>query len=149
MIALLQRVNYAGVTVSGNTIARIDRGILAFIGYEKGDTREMSHKMFDRILRYRIFGDENDKMNLSVSDIGGRVLLVSQFTLAAETSRGNRPGFDPAMPPEEAREMYEDLVSYARIKAPGTESGEFGADMKVALENDGPVTFLLRLDPPR
>ena len=149
MIALLQRVNYAGVTVSGNTIARIDRGILAFIGYEKGDTREMSHKMFDRILRYRIFGDENDKMNLSVSDIGGRVLLVSQFTLAAETSRGNRPGFDPAMPPEEAREMYEDLVSYARIKAPGTESGEFGADMKVALENDGPVTFLLRLAPPR
>ena len=145
MIALLQRVNHAGVTVSGNEIARIDRGLLVFIAFERGDTLEKSRKMFDRIMRYRVFGDENGRMNLSVRDTGGRVLLVSQFTLAAETSRGNRPGFEPAMPPEEAREFYEDLVSYARITEPDTAFGEFGADMKVALENDGPVTFLLRL----
>ena len=144
MIALLQRVSHAGGTVSGSMIAHIDRGLLVFIGFERGDTADRSHRLFDRIMRYRVFGDENGRMNLSVRDIGGRVLLVSQFTLAAETSRGNRPGFDPAMPPDEARELYEDLVSYAGSTVPGTAFGEFGADMKVTLENDGPVTFLLR-----
>ncbi len=145
MQALLQRVNYARVSVEGREVGAIEKGILVFIGLEKEDTYEKCCRMFDRILKYRIFYDDNEKMNLNVEQVGGNVLMVSQFTLAANTSSGNRPGFDPAMPPQEAEVLYTRLMEYARVKKPEVKEGIFGADMKIALENDGPVTFLLKI----
>ncbi len=145
MQALLQRVNYARVSVEGREVGAIEKGILVFIGLEREDTYEKCCRMFDRILKYRIFYDDNEKMNLNVEQVGGNVLMVSQFTLAANTSSGNRPGFDPAMPPQEAEALYNRLMEYARVKKPEVKEGIFGADMKIALENDGPVTFLLKI----
>ncbi len=145
MIALLQRVNFAKVVVDGNVVGSIDKGILVFLGLEKNDTEQMCKKMFDKILKFRMFYDENDKMNLNVGQVNGNVLIVSQFTLATNTNSGNRPSFDPAMPPSEAKVIYDKFMEYAKNTLPSVEHGEFGADMKVSLENDGPVTFILKI----
>lgn len=144
MLALLQRVNYAKVVVDGKITGQIDKGILAFIGLEKGDDEAKCKRMFDKIVKYRMFYDENEKMNLNVEQVSGSILLVSQFTLAANTAAGNRPSFDPAMAPHDAKVLYEKFTSYAHTKFPRVEEGVFAADMKVTLENDGPVTFMLK-----
>lgn len=144
MLALLQRVNFAKVVVDGKVTGQIDKGILAFIGLEKGDDESKCKRMFDKIVKYRMFYDENEKMNLNVEQVSGSILLVSQFTLAANTASGNRPSFDPAMAPSEAKVLYEKFIAYAHSKFPRVEEGIFAADMKVNLENDGPVTFMLK-----
>ena len=144
MLALLQRVNFAKVVVDGKVTGQIDKGILAFIGLEKGDDEAKCKRMFDKIVKYRMFYDENEKMNLNVEQVSGSILLVSQFTLAANTASGNRPSFDPAMAPSEAKVLYEKFTSYAHSKFPRVEEGIFAADMKVNLVNDGPVTFMLK-----
>lgn len=144
MLALLQRVNFAKVVVDGKVTGQIDKGILAFIGLEKGDDEAKCKRMFDKIVKYRMFYDENEKLNLNVEQVSGSILLVSQFTLAANTASGNRPSFDPAMAPSEAKVLYEKFTSYAHSKFPRVEEGIFAADMKVTLENDGPVTFMIK-----
>ncbi|CCX91486.1 d-tyrosyl-tRNA(Tyr) deacylase [Succinatimonas sp. CAG:777] len=144
MLALLQRVNFAKVVVDGKVTGQIDKGILAFIGLEKGDNETKCKRMFDKIVKYRMFYDENEKLNLNVEQVSGSILLVSQFTLAANTAPGNRPSFDPAMAPSEAKVLYEKFTSYAHSKFPRVEEGIFAADMKVTLENDGPVTFMIK-----
>lgn len=144
MLALLQRVNFAKVVVDGKVAGQIDKGILAFIGLEKGDNETKCKRMFDKIVKYRMFYDENEKLNLNVEQVSGSILLVSQFTLAANTASGNRPSFDPAMAPSEAKVLYEKFTSYAHSKFPRVEEGIFAADMKVTLENDGPVTFMIK-----
>lgn len=144
MLALLQRVNFAKVVVDGKVTGQIDKGILAFIGLEKGDNETKCKRMFDKIVKYRMFYDENEKLNLNVEQVSGSILLVSQFTLAANTASGNRPSFDPAMAPSEAKVLYEKFTSYAHGKFPRVEEGIFAADMKVTLENDGPVTFMIK-----
>lgn len=144
MLALLQRVNFAKVVVDGKVTGQIDKGILAFIGLEKGDNETKCKRMFDKIVKYRMFYDENEKLNLNVEQVSGSILLVSQFTLAANTASGNRPSFDPAMAPNEAKVLYEKFTSYAHSKFPRVEEGIFAADMKVTLENDGPVTFMIK-----
>lgn len=144
MLALLQRVNFAKVVVDGKVTGQIDKGILAFIGLEKGDDEAKCKRMFDKIVKYRMFYDENEKLNLNVEQVSGSILLVSQFTLAANTASGNRPSFDPAMAPSEAKVLYEKFTSYAHSKFPRIEEGIFAADMKVTLENDGPVTFMIK-----
>ncbi|MBQ2382385.1 MAG: D-tyrosyl-tRNA(Tyr) deacylase [Succinivibrio sp.] len=145
MLALIQRVNYAKVVVDGAPTGEIEKGILAFIGFEKGDDEAKAKKMFDKLLKYRIFYDENEKMNLNLVQVDGAILLVSQFTLAANTAQGNRPSFDPAMPPSEAKELYDKFITYAHNTYQKVQKGQFGADMKVSLENDGPVTFMLKM----
>lgn len=144
MLALLQRVNFAKVVVDGKVTGQIDKGIVAFIGLEKGDNETKCKRMFDKIVKYRMFYDENEKLNLNVEQVSGSILLVSQFTLAANTASGNRPSFDPAMAPSEAKVLYEKFTSYAHSKFPRVEEGIFAADMKVTLENDGPVTFMIK-----
>ena len=144
MLALLQRVNFAKVVVDGKVTGQIDKGILAFIGLEKGDNETKCKRMFDKIVKYRMFYDENEKLNLNVEQVSGSILLVSQFTLAANTASGNRPSFDPAMAPSEAKVLYEKFTSYAHSKFPRVGEGIFAADMKVTLENDGPVTFMIK-----
>ena len=144
MLALLQRVNFAKVVVDGKVTGQIDKGILAFIGLEKGDNETKCKRMFDKIVKYRMFYDENEKLNLNVEQVSGSILLVSQFTLAANTASGNRPSFDPAMAPSEAKVLYEKFTSYAHSKFPRVEEGIFAADMKVTLENDDPVTFMIK-----
>ncbi len=144
MLALLQRVNFAKVVVDGKVTGQIDKGILAFIGLEKGDNETKCKRMFDKIVKYRMFYDENEKLNLNVEQVSGSILLVSQFTLAANTASGNRPSFDPAMAPSEAKVLYEKFTSYAHSKFPRVEEGIFAGDMKVTLENDGPVTFMIK-----
>lgn len=144
MLALLQRVNFAKVVVDGKVTGQIDKGILAFIGLEKGDNETKCKRMFDKIVKYRMFYDENEKLNLNVEQVSGSILLVSQFTLAANTASGNRPSFYPAMAPSEAKVLYEKFTSYAHSKFPRVEEGIFAADMKVTLENDGPVTFMIK-----
>lgn len=144
MLALLQRVNFAKVVVDGKVTGQIDKGILAFIGLEKGDNETKCKRMFDKIVKYRMFYDENEKLNLNVEQVSGSILLVSQFTLAANTASGNRPSFDHAMAPSEAKVLYEKFTSYAHSKFPRVEEGIFAADMKVTLENDGPVTFMIK-----
>ena len=134
MLALLQRVNFAKVVVDGKVTGQIDKGILAFIGLEKGDNETKCKRMFDKIVKYRMFYDENEKLNLNVEQVSGSILLVSQFTLAANTASGNRPSFDPAMAPSEAKVLYEKFTSYAHSKFPRVEEGIFAADMKVNLE---------------
>ena len=149
MIALLQRVNHAAVTIDGRPHAAIGRGLLAFIGLESGDDLQLGQKLLDRLLAYRLFPDEAKKMNRSLRDINGELLLVSQFTLVADTDKGLRPGFSRGMSPEPARTLYEELVEEARKRHPGkVSSGLFAADMQVSLENDGPVTFLLQAASP-
>jgi D-tyrosyl-tRNA(Tyr) deacylase len=143
MKALLQRVTRADVTVAGEQIAAIDSGILAFVAIEPADDEATFRWMVDRILDLRIFPDDRSAMNRSVRDIDGSVLVVSQFTLAADTSRGRRPGFSGAAPPEQARQGYERVLELFRERWPNVASGRFGADMQVALVNDGPATFIL------
>jgi D-tyrosyl-tRNA(Tyr) deacylase len=141
--ALLQRVTEASVAVDRARIAAIGQGLLVFVGVFPQDTREIAHKLADRTLDIRIFADESKPMNRSVVDVGGEVLVVSQFTLAADTRRGRRPSFDSAAPPDQARELYEVFVDRVRERLGNVATGRFGADMQVALINDGPVTFLL------
>lgn len=144
MLALLQRVCEASVTVDGAVIGQIDKGLMVLVCAEKGDTEDQARKLAQKLLRYRVFSDENGKMNRSVKDVAGDVLLVSQFTLAADTNSGNRPSFTPAAEPETGRRLYEVFVDEVRLSGLKTQTGRFGADMKVALINDGPVTFLLK-----
>lgn len=143
MKALIQRVKHARVEVEKKLIGEISQGLLVFLGVEKTDTREQADKILHKLLNYRVFADADGKMNLSVSDIAGGMLIVSQFTLAAETHKGMRPGFSPAAAPEQAAELYEYLLQETRQKHQNVACGQFAADMQVSLQNDGPVTFLL------
>jgi D-aminoacyl-tRNA deacylase len=145
MLALIQRVTEARVSVDGETVGAIGPGLLALIGVEPGDGAAHVARLGDRLLRYRVFSDEVGKMNLSLADTGGGLLLVSQFTLAADTTSGLRPSFSTAAPPAEAERIFGELVDYCRQKhQKPVETGTFGAHMVVSLINDGPVTFLLR-----
>ena len=148
MIALLQRVSRATVTVDGQVIAAIDRGILALVGVERGDTDAQAGRLAERVLGYRVFTDDQGRMNLSVRDIGGGVLLVPQFTLAADTQSGTRASFTTAAPPPEGERLFNRVVALARAACSSVQTGKFGADMQVTLTNDGPVTFWLRSPPP-
>ena len=143
MKALIQRVSKAKVEVDGQITGEISQGLLVFIGIEKNDKQVQMNKMIKKILSYRVFYDADGKMNLSVKDIDGSLLLVSQFTLAADTSSGTRPGFSTAKIPVEAKKLYEYFLSNISQQYPKVQSGIFGADMQVSLTNDGPVTFLL------
>ena len=145
MIALIQRVTTASVTVEEQCIGEIKQGILALIGVERGDTEFQADRLLQRILGYRIFADSEDKMNLNISEINGGLLLVPQFTLAADTQKGMRPGFSTAANPIDGKTLFHYLLEQARQKYHQTEAGKFGADMKVALVNDGPVTFWLQV----
>ena len=145
MLALIQRVTHASVVVDGEIVGAIGPGLLALVGVEPGDGPAQVEKLGDRLLRYRVFSDEAGKMNLSLADTGGGLLLVSQFTLAADTRSGLRPSFSTAAAPADAERIFGQLVDYCRKQHPSpVETGRFGADMKVSLLNDGPVTFLLR-----
>lgn len=145
MLALIQRVSQASVEVEGQVAGRIGPGLLALVGVEPGDDPVRTRRLAERLLGYRVFSDEAGRMNRSLADTGGGLLLVSQFTLAADTSSGMRPGFSTAAPPVEAERMFNELVAVCREKhAGGVETGRFGAHMIVSLVNDGPVTFLLR-----
>lgn len=146
MRALLQRVLEAKVVVEGKTTGEIGHGILVFLGLGKEDTLDTGKKLIDKILKYRFFDDEQGKMGWNVSQAGGGILLVSQFTLMAQTQKGLRPDFGPAMPPSEARVLYEELVAYTKSQFENVQSGIFAADMKVHLVNDGPVTFNLEIE---
>jgi D-tyrosyl-tRNA(Tyr) deacylase len=141
--ALIQRVSEASVTVDGKVTGAIDQGLLVLLGIQKGDSVALADKLMDKLLAYRVFNDENDKMNLSVNDLNAGVLLVSQFTLAADTKKGLRPGFSTAAPPAEAELLYDYIKEALAPRCKTFGAGIFGADMKVALVNDGPVTFLL------
>lgn len=145
MIGLLQRVAFSRVSIDGEVVGEIEQGLMVLIGVEKEDSEDSADKLLTKLLKYRVFSDENDKMNLSVSDINGGLLLVPQFTLAADTNSGLRPSFSSAAPPEKGKELFTYLVNRAKTQFPNVESGQFGADMKVELLNDGPVTFNLRV----
>ena len=144
MICLIQRVRSSQLHIEGSLHTEIGQGLLALVGIEKEDTEVTLFRMLDKLYAYRVFSDSEGKMNLSVKDIDGQVLLVSQFTLAADTQKGLRPGFSGAMPPSLAQPLFETMVSLARQRHSKTESGVFGADMQISLLNDGPVTFILR-----
>jgi len=145
MIVLIQRVSEASVRIEGDVVGQIGHGLLAFIAVEPDDDDATARRLVERAVAYRVFGDEAGRMNRSLADTGGELLLVSQFTLAADTRKGLRPGFTMAAPPELGRQLFERVVEHARATLPGkVATGRFGADMKVALVNDGPVTFWLR-----
>lgn len=143
MISLLQRVSQASVTVEHEEIGRINKGLLVLLCAERHDTEKEADRLLERILNYRVFSDENGKMNLSVTSIGGELLIVPQFTLAADTGSGTRPSFTPAAPPDIGKKLFDYFVSQAKTRLPGIQTGQFGAHMQVALINDGPVTFWL------
>ena len=143
MKTVIQRVKSASVTIDGNLYSSINQGILVLYGVEKGDVEDFSRYLTENILKLRIFEDDNGKMNLSVKDIQGELLIVSQFTLAGDTRKGTRPSFDSAMPPKEAEVMYENFVKMMKESGLTVKTGVFGAMMDVALINDGPVTFIL------
>ena len=145
MIAVLQRVSQASVRVDGAVIGQIDTGLLVLLCAEKGDTDAVADKMLAKMLKLRIFSDEAGKMNLSVQDVGGGLLVVSQFTLAADLAGGNRPSFTQAAAPDEGRRLYEHFVAQAQKDHPVVQTGRFAADMKVALTNDGPITIPMRM----
>ena len=145
MIALIQRVSRASVAVDNQTIGAIDKGLLVLLGVEREDNREKMEKLATKVMSYRVFSDENGKMNLNLTQAGGSLLVVSQFTLAADTERGLRPSFSGACTPEQALGLYEEFVAFCRAKGVTTETGQFAADMKVELVNDGPVTFHLQV----
>jgi len=145
MIGLLQRVSEARVNITGRPVARITQGLLVLVGVEREDTEAQAERLLERILSYRVFPDSEQRMNLSLTDIGGELLLVPQFTLAANTRKGNRASFTSAAAPERGAELYHYLLETARHKLPGTQSGIFSADMQVQLINDGPVTFWLQV----
>lgn len=147
MIGLLQRVSQARVVVKDRTVGNIGTGLMVLVCAERGDTEAEADRLLERLLNYRVFSDAEGHMNLSLREVRGALLLVPQFTLAADTRKGNRPSFTPAAPPEEGRRLFDHLLARARqIHAP-VESGEFGADMKVSLTNDGPVTLWLQVAP--
>ncbi len=143
MLALLQRVSSASVRVAGDTVGAIDRGLLVLLGVQRGDDRVRCEKLAGKVVNYRVFPDDQGRMNRSVADIGGGVLVVSQFTLAADTRKGLRPSFTPAAEPAMAESLYEYFVECLGRDIPSLATGRFGADMQVSLCNDGPVTFLL------
>jgi len=147
LIALLQRVAEARVRVAGETVCEIGRGVLALVGVERGDAEREATRLAERTLGYRIFPDAEGKMNRSLADIGGGLLLVPQFTLAADTRSGTRPGFSTAAAPEEGRRLFDVLLNLCREKHAAVATGRFGADMQVSLVNDGPVTFWLQASP--
>ena len=146
MRALLQRVLEAKVVVEGDITGQIDHGILVFLGIGKEDNLEIGKRLIDKILKYRFFDDADGKMGWNITQAGGGLLLVSQFTLMAQTQKGLRPDFGPAMPPSEAKALYNQLVDYAKSQFEHIQTGIFGADMKVHLVNDGPVTFNLEIN---
>lgn len=145
MMALLQRVSEASVRVDGEVIGQIDHGLLVLLCAEKGDTEAVADKLLAKLLKLRIFGDESGKMNRSVQDVAGGLLLVSQFTLAADVAGGNRPSFTQAAAPDDGRRLYDHFVVQAQKAHPVVQSGRFAADMKVSLVNDGPVTIPMRM----
>jgi len=142
---LLQRVKEASVTVEGHNVVSINRGLLALVGLEKEDDISVGRRIVEKLLSYRVFSDLNGRMNLSVKDVGGGVLIVPQFTLVASTDSGSRPSFSDGMPPGQAHDLFEQIYQQLSVEHELTASGRFGADMQVALVNDGPVTFLLEL----
>jgi D-aminoacyl-tRNA deacylase len=144
MIGLLQRVTQASVTVNSDIVASINTGLLVLIGIEKNDSEKNAERLFQKIISYRVFADNEDKMNLSLQDIGGGLLLVPQFTLPADTKKGLRPSFTDAASPELGKKLFDFLIHHAQENYTKIETGIFGADMKVALINDGPVTFWLQ-----
>jgi D-tyrosyl-tRNA(Tyr) deacylase len=143
MRGLIQRVSYARVVVNGEVVGEIERGLLLLLGVQKGDTPQKIDKLLNKTIAYRVFPDAAGHMNLSLADVQGGLLIVSQFTLAADTQKGLRPSFSAAMPPADAEILYDDFVARARTRCAVVGTGVFGADMKVLLENDGPVTFIL------
>ena len=143
MIGLLQRVTQARVEVAGETIGAIERGLLVLVGVQRGDNTARAERLLERLLGYRVFPDADDRMNLSLRDVGGGLLLVPQFTLAADTKKGTRASFTSAAPPDVGEQLFGDLVDFARASHPWVATGRFGADMQVGLVNDGPVTFWL------
>ncbi|MYN07330.1 D-aminoacyl-tRNA deacylase [Pseudoduganella aquatica] len=147
MIGLLQRVSSAGVVVDGALIGAIDAGLMVLVCAERGDTEKEADALLNKLLGYRVFADEAGKMNRSVTDVAGGLLLVPQFTLAADTKSGTRPSFTPAAAPADGARLFEYFVQQARLKHPQVATGRFGADMKVSLTNDGPVTFWLQVEP--
>ena len=147
MIALLQRVSQASVMVDGACVGAIDAGLLVLVCFEKGDAEKEADALLTKLLAYRVFADDAGKMNRSVSDVGGALLLVPQFTLAADTNSGTRPSFTPAASPADGLRLFNHFVGQARLRHPQVETGQFGADMKVSLTNEGPVTFWLQIHP--
>ncbi|HEY9447456.1 MAG TPA: D-aminoacyl-tRNA deacylase [Burkholderiales bacterium] len=145
MIGLLQRVTHAEVRVETKIVGSIQAGLLVLLGVERGDTEQHADRLLERLLTYRVFPDDEGRMNRSLQDIGGGLLLVSQFTLAADTRKGTRPGFSPAAEPHEGKRLFEYLVLRARERHSVVETGEFGAHMQVTLTNEGPVTFWLQV----
>ena len=144
MIVVLQRVTQAKVDIDEKTVGQIGKGLMVLVCAEKGDTDEKARLLAQRLLRYRVFEDENGKMNLSVTDVKGGLLLISQFTLAADTTRGNRPSFTLAAPPDEGKRLFDIFVQEAEKSGLTVQTGQFGAYMRVSLVNDGPVTLTLR-----
>jgi D-tyrosyl-tRNA(Tyr) deacylase len=147
VIALIQRVSEARVKVDGSVVGEIGRGILALVGVERGDGDAQAERLVEKVLGYRIFPDAAGKMNLSLLDIRGELLAVPQFTLAADTKTGTRAGFSTAAAPEAGMQLFDRFVEISRMKFPDAKTGQFGADMKVSLVNDGPVTFWLQVSP--
>jgi D-tyrosyl-tRNA(Tyr) deacylase len=147
MIGLLQRVRSARVDIDGERFSAIGPGLLVFIGVQRGDSEAEACSLLNRLLDYRVFADTEGKMNLNISQVGGELLLVPQFTLAADTRNGTRPGFSTAASPAEGRHLFACLLQQARLAMPSVASGEFGADMQISLINDGPVTFWLEVKP--
>ncbi len=144
MLTIIQRVTQAKVIINATTLGTIEQGIVALIAIEQEDSEKQANRLLERILNYRIFADENDKMNLSLRDINGGLLIIPQFTLAANTQSGNRPSFSSAAPPEKGLALFNYFCNLASKCYPSTKFGQFGADMKVSLTNDGPVTFTLK-----
>jgi D-tyrosyl-tRNA(Tyr) deacylase len=147
LIALIQRVSQANVAVAGEVIAQIERGLLVLVGVARGDSAREAEKLAERVLRYRVFPDSDGRMNLSVREIAGAVLLVPQFTLTADTSGGLRPSFSTAAPPGLGAQLFAHFVAQVRASGVSSACGRFGADMQVSLTNDGPVTFWLEAEP--
>lgn len=147
MIGLLQRVTQANVVVDGAVIGAINAGLMVLVCAERGDSEREADALLSKLLSYRVFSDDAGKMNRSVTDVGGALLLVPQFTLAADTASGTRPSFTPAAPPDIGRRLFDYFVQQARTKHAVVQTGQFGADMKVSLTNDGPVTFWLQTKP--
>jgi len=145
MIGLIQRVSRAQVDIDGVTVGQIERGILLLLGVEKADTEAQAERLLERVLGYRIFSDVQGKMNLSLREISGELLIVPQFTLPADTRKGMRPSFTPAAPPEQGKALFTYFVEQARQQLTMVQTGVFGADMQVSLTNDGPVTFWLQV----
>jgi D-tyrosyl-tRNA(Tyr) deacylase len=145
LIGLLQRVCSASVEVAGNEIARIGPGLLVLVAVERDDTLAEAGRLLERLLNYRVFADAEERMNLSLMDVGGGLLLVPQFTLAADTGKGLRPGFSMAAAPDAGRRLFGEFLELARLRVPGVQAGQFGANMRVSLVNDGPVTFWIQV----